>query len=294
MALHIAQTDFMGWREAYRLQMGDAEMIVVTEVGPRILSLRVTGGPNLLYVDPSTAGQGQGDVAWHIYGGHRIWVSPESEDAYAPDNAHCAVQVSADGLSAVAPPDPDTKLSKRLTVRADGDRFIVESAVRNTSDFVAAGAVWALTCVVPQGVIAFPWGTGGRWAVKRIQWWTAWAGHSSNVRSQQYQAGPDLFVLRPTGEEGKVGTHSPEGWLALCRADATFIKSFTPDPFATYPDGGCSVEVYTCASFVEMETLSPQGIIAPGQELVHREVWTVRGQAVDPEDGIALRALLAH
>lgn len=292
MGLEISKTEYRGWQDAYRINLGGAEMVVLAEVGPRIISLRVDGGPNLLYVDPATAGRGQGDSEWHIYGGHRIWQSPEAEDAYSLDNSPCSAEIGGGCLTLRTGIDPDTKLQKRLTIGADGDRFVVESALLNTSAFVNAGAVWSLTCVAPAGVIAFPWGNPGNWGLRRITWWNNWAGHSSDVRSSQYQPGPDLFLIRPSGEEGKVGTHSPEGWVALCRDDATFIKSFQVDPNATYPDGGCSVEVYTSADFVEMETLSPTGAILPGQEISHREIWTVRGSAVDPEDGAALRRLL--
>ncbi len=291
MALKIEHMAYQGWQDAYRLLLGDVEMIVVAEIGPRILSLRVGDGPNLLYVDPTTLGKGQGDPDFHIYGGHRIWISPESEDSYAPDNATCVAQVQEGTLTLTTPIDPDARLRKRLTVYAHGDRFVVESALLNTSPFLAHGAVWCLTCVVPQGTIVFPWGSGGDWDVKHIRWWSRWANHRSDVRSHQYQPGPDLFLIRPTGEEGKVGTHSPEGWIAYCRSDATFIKSFQPDMHATYPDGGCSVEIYTCAHFIEMETLSPQSIIYPRQEIVQREFWTVTSQAVSPEDGSTLRAL---
>jgi len=289
--IKIAKTAFMGWKNAYRLTLGEAEMVVVAEVGPRILSLSAGGGHNLLYVDAATAGKGQGDADWHIYGGHRIWSSPEGEAAYAPDNAPCEAKVAGGKLTLETPVNAQTKLRKRLTISAEGERFVVESALINASPFVFGGTIWALTCVVPQGTIALPWGSGGTWDVKRIQWWQGWAGHSSDVRSKQYLPGPDLFQIRPTGEEGKIGTHTPEGWLALCRKDATFIKSFAPDMHAAYPDGGCSVEVYTCASFIEMETLGPVMVLAPGQVVAQREVWTVTSQAVDPEDGAALRAL---
>lgn len=292
MTLEIERTPFGGWQEAYQLRLGETEMVILAEVGPRIVSLRVGRGPNLLYMDPTTLGKGQGDTTWHIYGGHRIWVSPETLDAYRPDNAPCAVDIQESKLTLITKADPDTLLRKRLTVSAQGDRFVVESAALNTSDLLYQGAIWCLTCVMPKGVIAFPWGSGGKWDVKRIQWWNSWAGHSSDVRSKQYQPSPDLFLIRPTGEEGKVGTHSPEGWIAYCREDATFIKSFQPDAWAIYPDGGCSVEVYTCAAFIEMETLTPMAILHPGQEIAQQEVWTVIPRAVDPEDGNALRALL--
>lgn len=291
-SMQIEQVAFRGWENAYRLTLGQAEMIALAEVGPRIISLTVNGGPNLLYVDPETVGGGQGDGAWHIYGGHRIWLSPETEDAYAPDNAPCQATMEDGALTLTTPVDPDTKLVKTLAIWAEGERFVVESRILNTSDFINHGAVWCLTCVAPQGAIAFPWGSSGSWAVKRIQWWANWADHSSQIGSEQYQPTQDLFVVRPTGEEGKLGTYAQEGWVALCRDDATLIKSFTPEAHATYPDDGCSLEVYTCADFIEMETLTPLQTLLPGAEIAQREVWTISAQAVDPTDGEALRKLL--
>jgi len=290
--LQIEQAEFLGWREAYRLRLGDATMVVVTEVGPRILSLSVAGGPNLLFVDQETAGQGQGDADFCVYGGHRVWVSPETVDTYAPDNGRCQVGVSDGKLTVIAPVTPQTGLRKRLTVSARDGRFVVEQGVLNTGDAVYAGGIWALTCVVPKGTVVFPWGRQASWDLKKIVYWSKWMGHSSDVNSPQWQPGPDLFAVRPTGEEGKVGSNSPEGWVALCRDDATFVKSYPWFPNVRYPDEDCSLQVYTNEHFVEMETLSPLTTFYPGQEIVHREVWTVAAEAIDPADGAALRGLV--
>ena len=292
MGLHIERTEFRGWREAYRLRLGQAEMVVVTEVGPRVLSLSAGGGANLLFVDEETVGQGQGDAAWHVYGGHRVWVAPETQDTYAPDNARCEVEVADGRLTVIAPVAPQTGLQKRLTVTAQGERFVVEQGVRNTSGTLYTGAVWALTCVEPKGAVVFPWGPGGSWDLKKIVYWGGWMEHRSDVNSPQWQPGPDLFKVVPTGEEGKVGTNSPEGWVALCRADATFVKARRWLPDARYPDEDCSLQVYTCPRFIELETLGPLSVFYPGAEVAHREVWTVTAEAIDPADGAALRRLL--
>lgn len=293
MTMQIEATRFGRWQQAYRLRLGVAEMIVVTEIGPRILSLTVGDSPNLLFVDEGLEiARGAGNDPWRIYGGHRIWMAPETEDAYAPDNVPCQVTVGTDGLTALAPVSPRTLLQKRLTVRARDGRFVVEQGVRNLAETVYCGAVWALTCVVPKGVVAFPWGAGGGWDVKKIMYWNRWMDHRSDVASVQWQPGPDLFRVLPTGEEGKVGTNAPEGWVALCRDDATFIKSRVWAPGVDYPDDGCSLEVYTSPKFIELETLGPITTLYPGQEITHEETWTATSQVVDSEDGAALRALL--
>ena len=292
MGLQVERTEFRGWHDAYRLRLGEAEMVVVTEVGPRIISLSVGGGANLLFVDDETAGQGQGDADWHVYGGHRLWVAPETDHSYAPDNARCEVEVADGRFTAIAPVVPQTKLRKRITVTAEDGCFVIENGVLNTGTAVYAGAIWALTCFRPEGVVAFPWGREGSWDLKKIVYWNRWMGHSSDVTSQQWQPGPDLFTVVPTGEEGKVGANSPEGWIAMCRDDATFVKSHRWVPGAHYFDEGWTIEIYTCDRFIEMETLSPLGVFYPGFEVVHRETWRVTAEVVDPADGAALRRLL--
>jgi hypothetical protein len=61
---------------------------------------------------------------------------------------------------------------------------------------------------------------------------------------------------------------------------------------ASYPDEDCSLQVYTCRSFIELETLGPVTTFYPGVEVVHEEVWTVIAEAVDPNDGARLRRML--
>jgi hypothetical protein len=52
-----------------------------------------------------------------------------------------------------------------------------------------------------------------------------------------------------------------------------FRKSFDLHPGATYPDGGCSAEVYCGDRFVELESLGPLGSLAPGKQTQLTETW---------------------
>lgn len=286
--MNIEKTTFGDW-EAYRLTVGDAEMVVVTGVGPRIMSLRAGAGDNILFVDDTDIARGD----WRIYGGHRLWVSPENEDCYAPDNEPCEVSAGDGVLTATAPVPALTGLKKEITISSRGDRFVVSHAVTNTAEMLYCGAIWALTCVAPRGVVVLPWGTGGEWDQKKVIFWSKWGGtHTSDVETNQWRPGNDLFRVHPTGEEGKMGTNPAEAWMALCRYDATFIKQYEHDAWLTYPDDNCSAEIYTCEHFVEMESLGPVMTLAPGEKMTHEEVWTITGETVNPGDGEGLRALL--
>ena len=87
---------FLG--KAVTLSDGKTELTVTLDVGPRIISLRTylekqgRMSNNIMYEDvPDVVNKdcssyyGEGKV-WHIYGGHRLWLSPEDITTYYPDS----------------------------------------------------------------------------------------------------------------------------------------------------------------------------------------------------------------
>ncbi|NLF38453.1 hypothetical protein GX586_03350 [bacterium] len=290
--MKIQKTTFGMYTRAYKLTQGTAEMIVIADRGPRILSLRVAGGGNLLFVDKE-AKMGRG--AWRITGGHRVWMGPEAEGTYAGDNAPCTVAVKRGALIVEAAVDPKTKLQRVLAISGAGGAFSVKSIVRNTGDMLASGCVWALTCVRPDAKVLIPWGRPGEWNVRKICYWETWGGsQTSNVASTQWKPMGDLFVIDPTGEQGKVGTTGYEGWIGAIfpSENATFVKQFVYQENATYTDEGCAIECYTCAKFIELETLAPMTIIHPGEEACHEERWIVRTGLANPARPALIRKML--
>ena len=100
--MKIEQTSYRHWPEAYRCTVGPLELVVVTSIGPRILSLRYDGGQNPLDEDTTDFGVG----AWRLYGGHRLTVAPETPASYSPDNAPCAVELLGDRSRTAVAGDP--------------------------------------------------------------------------------------------------------------------------------------------------------------------------------------------
>ena len=81
-----------GWPNCIRLRNRRMELVVTTDVGPRIMRLAFRGGPNLLKEYPEHLGK-RGGNAWRLYGGHRLWHAPEaSPRTYWPDNVPVASQ----------------------------------------------------------------------------------------------------------------------------------------------------------------------------------------------------------
>jgi hypothetical protein len=69
------------------LSNGAAEVVVTTDVGPRIIRYARAGGENMLAELPDAVTRtALGD--WKAWGGHRLWHAPEGMPrSYAPDNA---------------------------------------------------------------------------------------------------------------------------------------------------------------------------------------------------------------
>jgi hypothetical protein len=74
----------------------------------------------------------------------------------------------------------------------------------------------------------------------------------------------------------KIGLFNPDTWAAYLLGDDLFLKRSTADPSKRYPDFGCSLETFTNAEMLELETLGPLTDLDSGKSIEHRETWTLR------------------
>lgn len=87
-----------------------------------------------------------------------------------------------------------------------------------------------------------------------------------------------------------------QGWAAYHRQQTLFIKRFDYEEGASYPHYGSNTEIYTAASFIEVETLGPVRRLEPGMAAEHIERWSLfrnvtRG-ATESEIDAAIRPLV--
>ncbi len=208
-ALGIERTGYRDWAEAYRCTMGDVELTVVAAMGPRILSLRFSGGENLLHEDAADLRVGE----WRLYGGHRFTTAPESASSYVPDNAPCRVTEEDGGLLVVQLSAPDG-LEKALRVKAGpgGSGFELAHLLRNTGILPWRGAPWSITGFTAAGRVVVPWGSGSdQWRTQMVRYLVQAGSPYANATSAQWQ--PEVshverwHLLRETFQ--------PEEWTAI-------------------------------------------------------------------------------
>lgn len=255
--------------DAVRCVAGGCELVVGFSAGPRILSLRVEGGTNLLYAD--TTGFGVGE--WRLYGGHRFTVGPESAASYLPDNAPCAVEISEGRLRVTAPGGADgLRRELDLTPAGDGAGFDVVHRLHHQGDVPWSGVLWGITCVPNTGHIVAPVG------LEALRYWPG-------VGPADWRLDSGHLVLRRGCSRGKVGWYGDPAWLALRQPDAILVIHCPESPGPSCcEDSGCNVEVFVCAQYSELETLSGKVHLTRGETATHLQRWRVLDPSLIPGD----------
>jgi hypothetical protein len=287
--MEIRIVEYESYKDCYELILGDKKMVITTRFGPRILHFGFLNKRNILYVSKNEDLSKKDEFIF--YGGHRLWIAPERIYTYHPDNHPCTVDKEEEKLM-VTSHDPVLHINKSITIMEKENRIFVRHGIINVSDYLFDGALWAITCVIPEGTAFLPWCSHGNWKMNKIIYWQSWIGHSTNMDSEQYKKTNDLFLITPNGEEGKVGTTGDEGFIGVTHKEYTFIKKFDQIPLPCYPDDNCAVQSYQCRDFVELETLSPIVPFPPGISREHTEEWILTQREVNPEKGEEVRALL--
>ena len=267
-AVKIEKTNFKGWPNSYRISNGEVEVIITSDIGPRIMRYAFTGGQNVFKEFTETLGK-SGEEKWQLRGGHRIWAAPEDAvKTYAPDNVPVHVSVKGAVLEATQPVEALTGLEKRITVKMSptGSGVEVLHRIRNTTKKSMDLAAWALSMMAQGGVGIHgfpPRGTHPE-VLAPTNPLVMWA--FTDLTDKRWQFMKKYLILRQDpnnhGQPQKLGTD-------------LFIKRVEADPKHTYPDLGASFETFTNADFLEQETLGPMTKLAPGASLEHIERWTL-------------------
>src|SRR5688500_11349363 len=91
----MEKIDYKGWPNCYRLSNGVVDLVITTDVGPRVIRFGFLGEDNEFKEYAEMSGKTGGDE-WRIYGGHRLWHAPEAAPrTYFPDNAPVQIEEHA-------------------------------------------------------------------------------------------------------------------------------------------------------------------------------------------------------
>lgn len=280
--IRVSSETYGVWGKCAVASNGVIEVAATLELGPRIIRFGPVGGRNMFRedVERSIGAGGEpfgvfGGGEWKIYGGHRLWTSPEAMPrTYYPDNGPVSWKETESGFVLSPPAETWTQIRKEVEVSLEPGcaRVRVVHRVVNIGAWPIEFAVWALSVMDKGGVAYVPIGARdtGLLPNRVLALWPYSRPDDPRVRW-----GRRLVALRqgPGETPFKFGVSNEEGWAAYALDGLLFRKRYRHVVGGRYPDFGVSFESYVCDEFLELETLGELLAVEPGQAAVHEEVW---------------------
>ena len=156
--VRMEKVAYLNQPNCYRLSNGTVEVVVTTDIGPRIIRYAFSWQDNILGEFPDskvTTELGE----WKPWGGHRLWAAPEAMPrTYSPDGNTIDYKLEGENtIRLIQPVEPKTGLRKEITVTLDkeGSGVRVHHRITNKNLWAIELAPWALT-IFRGGVTILP------------------------------------------------------------------------------------------------------------------------------------------
>jgi len=274
-----------GWQNNLRLHNAHAELIITLDVGPRIISYRTPDGPNVFKNYEAGMG-GSNEPEWQIRGGHRLWVAPEGEASYAPDNHPVPYEVIPGGVRLRPKLAGSPPIGRELTVTLaeDSSRVTLHHRLTNLGNEPVEMASWALSVMAPGGLEIIPQPPLGEHPRDLLPTRVLVPWPYTDLGDPRWNFGTRFITLQQQagGRPTKLGIAHREGWVSYLNGGTLFTKTFAYEEGAIYPDFGSNFETYTDTDMLEIESLSPLRRLAPGESVSHGETWSLREEVPAP------------
>jgi hypothetical protein len=292
----LEHVNFEGWPNCLRLSNENVELIITTDVGPRIIRFGYINGQNLLYISPDDKGKTGGD-GFRYYGGHRLWHSPEATPrSYAPDNFPVNYSWNGKTLKLIQDIEPTTGIIKEIEItmyrRPAGRPFSVHILHRliNKNLWDIELAPWAITALAPGGCAILPQEPYIDPANFMLPSRPLVLWHYTQMDDPRWTWGKKYIRLKYDPDrmsEQKLGLLNKQKWCAYHLNGELFVKTFDYKPQAVYSDYGCNNEVWGDGTFIELESLGPF-VKVPSQGMVeYTERWLLaRADVNETEESI--------
>jgi hypothetical protein len=284
--MKIEPVQFGGWKECFCLANDHAELVVTFAVGPRIVSYHAPHGANVLKTNAEEMGKSW-EPGFVARGGHRLWLAPEDERTYAPDNGpaqHEILPPNTVRLTNAAYAPYFIKKELTISLAADSSTVVIEHRATNEGPQPTTLATWGLTVMQPGGLEIIPQPPIGEHPRDLLPNRLLVPWPYTDMFDERWRWGRKFITLRQTAHSSpaKLGLAHRSEWVGYLMKNALFIKTFAYEKGATYPDFGCNFETFTNATMLEMETLGPLRTLAPGESVGHTETWHLLASVPEP------------
>ncbi len=275
---------YLGWENSLVLNASGVEAVIVPAIGGRITQYSLNR-ENIIFENPVSAGKTLANTKTNFsVGGYQCDIGPEIRGI--PDHKNLWMglwrgQITKDYMvNVISEPDATVglQMEKEILMEPGTGDLGITQRMKNISDQERAFCVWDRTLCKGGGFALFPLNKRSRfkagWSIRRtIDQRYVYDGN--NPRSPQVKILKAVLVAKTEGEPTKVGADSDAGWIAYVRGKLLFVKYFPYFAGRKYSDGGNSVELYFDRRISELEPLSPEIKLKPGESYDFPEKWTL-------------------
>jgi hypothetical protein len=277
----VEKVSYLNQPNCYRLSNAAVEVIVTTDIGPRIIRYGFTGDENILGEVPDSIIKTElGD--WKPWGGHRLWTAPEvNPRSYSPDNSPVEYEFLGErSIRLIQAVEPHTGIQKEMivTLEPEGSGLTIHHKIINRGLWSIDVAPWALTIMNGGGFAILPQEPYRSWEEYLLPARALVLWHYTDLTDARWSIGKRYIQLRSDAEANapqKIGITNKQGWAAYYRQRSLFVKRFPYEEGVVYPDYQSNNEVYTAGSFIEVESLGAMQELEPGAAATHEERWNL-------------------
>ena len=308
----VEELPFEGW-DGVRLSNGLIDAVCVPEIGGRLMQFSL-GPQDYLFMNPELLGArftfdehaGDGTLAhWKNYGGDKTWPAPQGWDGEGQwpgppdpvlDSGRYSYETGMDDIRAsvlmTSPPDERSglRIRRQISLEPASSRLRLDLSFENLSNRTVRWSIWDVAQMLCRT-------TDGR---LNDDCWLYIPTDSEREPPYEIMFGDDnpqyqldsesgLLSVQYQGIVGKIGVHSPAGWIAFADRQTGFVlcMQFPYAPDAAYPDNGATVECWTESPgapspipirspgyILEAEILSPLFALKPGKVASYQLTWS--------------------
>ncbi|RDY26522.1 hypothetical protein CHL78_013220 [Romboutsia weinsteinii] len=283
------QIEYENFGRCVRITNNIVELLVPLQVGPRIIKYAFLGEDNVLFEDINrlvsedlSTYDEYSDDKWFLYGGHRLWMSPEyMPSSYYPDNGDVTYEEIENGIVVYGPREESNNVQKILTIilKEDSSEVSITNEILNLGEEEKTIAPWAITTLAKNGVSITPI-CNEKTAFTPNKVFAYWPYTKLNDKRMEFIEKKYLKITQDTCnyDAFKIGINNDCGWSAYQIDDTIFFKTFD-DKYSQpkdYSDYGVNFEVYTKELFLELESLGKLKTISKGEKVILNEKWFLR------------------
>ena len=295
----VQQKPYGGWPGALFLNAPrpGVEAVIVPADGGRIARFAL-GGENVLFEQPGAEGKTlASEKNWFMVGGDQLDIGPETRGipAHLPlwlgEYTWQAPRRATVRVTSPSDAEIGGRLKKEVSLDPQTGALHLQQQLSNVSDRPITYCLWDRTLCRGGGYVFVALNPMSRFPA-------GWAVPVKGTYEGTHPASPDVDVLdgvlmiQAQGQGMKIGLDTQDGWIAYALGRLLFVKRFLVEPSGKYSDGGCTVEVYFNMEKAELEALSPEVTLTPGQTTSFPETWHLMTLAAEATTQVQARALI--